>query len=373
VENHHVTDINVLVVDDLRQNLIAVEALIARPGIRVLQAVSGEEALEMLLANDVALALVDVQMPGMDGFELAELIRGSQRTRTVPLIFLTAAARESENFFRGYDAGAVDFLYKPIDPQVLRSKVNVFVELYSQKKQLAAQLDELKQSLKLNELFTAVLGHDLRNPLASVANGAAVLLKTSTDPAVTSVASRIRLSTQRMANMVEQLLDVARFRAHGLELDLRSTDYRLLCETIASELQKDDRDPRVKIEVRGNMQGTVDVDRFSQVISNLVGNALQHGAPDAPVRLLVDGTDADRIVLHVANEGVIAQEHLPHIFDSFRAGAGDQSKHRGLGLGLYIVKTFVAAHGGEVMARSSPSDGTVIQLSMPRAMPRGYS
>jgi two-component system sensor histidine kinase/response regulator len=368
-----VTDINVLVVDDLRQNLVAVEALIARPGIRVLQAASGDEALELLLVNDVALALLDVQMPGMDGFELAALIRGSERTRSVPLIFLTAAARESEKSFRGYDAGAVDFLYKPIDPQVLRSKVNVFVELYSQKMQLATQLEELKQSLKLNELFTAVLGHDLRNPLASIANGTAVLLKSSADPTIASIASRIRISTQRMSNMIEQLLDVARVRAHGLQLDLRATDYRLLCEAIASELQEEERDPRVVIKARGDMQGTVDVDRFSQVISNLVGNALQHGAPDAPVHLLVDGTDADRITLYVANQGVIAQEHLPHIFDSFRPGASDVSKHRGLGLGLYIVKTFVTAHGGEVMARSSPTDGTVIEVSMPRALPRGYS
>jgi signal transduction histidine kinase len=368
-----VSDINVLVVDDVRQNLTAIEALIARPGLRVLQASSGEEALELLLVNEVALALLDVHMPQMDGLELATLIRGSERTRSVPLIFLTAAAREPEQFFRGYDAGAVDFLYKPIDAQVLRSKVNIFVELFSQKKRLAEQLEELQQSLKLNEMFTAVLGHDLRNPLAAVANGAAVLLRASADPTVVSVATRIRASTRRMSNMVEQLLDVARLRSSGLTLDLQPTDYKSLCETIAGELQPDGGDARIVIETQGDVQGKVDVDRFSQVISNLVGNALQHGKPDSPVRLMVDGTAADRIVLRVFNQGEIPHERLPHIFDSFQRGRPEGGYSGGLGLGLYIVKTFVNAHGGEVSARSSHDTGTVIQLSMPRADTRGYS
>ncbi|RYE63578.1 MAG: response regulator, partial [Oxalobacteraceae bacterium] len=156
-------DIHILVVDDVEQNLVAIEALLTRPGVTVLKADSGVAALEILLVQEVALILLDVQMPNMNGFELAELVRGNPHTRHIPLIFVTAAINEPQRSFRGYQAGAVDFLHKPVEPDVLRSKVNVFVELFAQKKQLSAQLDELRQALHVNEMFTAVLGHDLRN------------------------------------------------------------------------------------------------------------------------------------------------------------------------------------------------------------------
>jgi CheY-like chemotaxis protein len=133
--------INFLLVDDLEENLLALEALLQREGLTCLKARSGEEALELLLVHDVALALLDVQMPGMDGFELAEFMRGAMRTRHVPIIFLTAADRDSHLALRGYAAGAVDYLTKPFDPWVLRAKVSVFVELWTMTQQLAAQSD----------------------------------------------------------------------------------------------------------------------------------------------------------------------------------------------------------------------------------------
>lgn len=363
-----VTDmINILAVDDVEQNLIAIEALLRSGNINVLKATSGTQALELLLTHEVALALLDVQMPGMDGFELATFIRGSERTRHVPLIFLTAGTREPEKYFRGYGAGAVDFLYKPLDPDVLKSKVEIFVELHQQKISIARQVEELRKALKLNEMFVAVLGHDLRNPLAAVQTGAAVLLKGSDDPRVRATADRIQISTSRMLKMVQQLLDVARIRADGLALELRKADYARLCQNIADELEGADDTPRTLIEAWGDVTGQVDVDRFSQVISNLIGNALQHGGKCAPVRLVIDGTDADRIKVSVSNEGVIAPDQIPCLFDSFSAGGASHRSRQGLGLGLYIVKQFVDAHGGDVIVQSSEASGTVFSLSMPRS------
>ena len=130
-------DVTLLLVDDLEENLVAMTALLRRPGLRLLKARSGEDALEILLVNEVALALVDVQMPGMDGFELAELMRGSERTKHVPIVFVTAGAHDRKRLFQGYDSGAVDFLYKPIEPHVLTNKVAVFVELFRQKQAIA--------------------------------------------------------------------------------------------------------------------------------------------------------------------------------------------------------------------------------------------
>lgn len=133
--------VTILAVDDIPENLAALDALLTREGLRMLRASSGEEALELLLVHDVALALLDVQMPGMDGFELAELMRGTERTRGVPIIFLTAVATDESRRFRGFEAGAVDYLLKPVDPQIVRNKVDVFVELYAQRRELARQRD----------------------------------------------------------------------------------------------------------------------------------------------------------------------------------------------------------------------------------------
>jgi signal transduction histidine kinase len=360
-------NINILVVDDIAQNLVAIDALLARPGMTVLQAQSGVQALELLLAHEVALALIDVQMPGMNGFELAELIRGSERTRSVPLIFLTAATREGDPHFRGYEAGAVDFLYKPIDKDVLISKVHVFVELHTQKKVMARQLEELRQALALNEIFTAVLGHDLRNPLSAVLHGSELLLRGCDDPKVVSYAQRIRFSANRMARMVEQLLDVARIRSEGLALRRTRTDFGAACRAIVDEIADPAQRERVRLTVAGDPHGEIDVDRFSQVVSNLLGNALQHGDAAAPVTVHIDGAATDRIVLCVANRGAIPAAQLPNLFDAFRAGPRSRSSGSGLGLGLYIVKKFVDAHGGEVLVRSTPADGTAFDIVMPRA------
>ncbi|MBS7700087.1 MULTISPECIES: response regulator [unclassified Chelatococcus] len=157
-----------LLVDDLEENLLALEALIRRDDIRVLKALSGDQALELLLRHEVALALVDVQMPGLNGFELAELMRGNERTRRVPIIFVTAGT--SERRFRGYEAGAVDFIQKPIEPNILRSKVDVFFELYRQRQQLAQQKDELeaqayalKEAARHKDILLQEINHRIKN------------------------------------------------------------------------------------------------------------------------------------------------------------------------------------------------------------------
>src|SRR4029079_17264976 len=173
-----------LLVDDLDENLLALSALLRRDDVEVLQARSGTEALELLLIHEVALAFLDVQMPEMDGFELAELMRGSERTRHVPIIFVTAASHDQHRVFKGYENGAVDFLYKPLDPYILENKADVFFELYRQKQQLARELHDRTETLPLNEMFTAVLGHDLRNPLNAILTAAQLLEHRSEDESV---------------------------------------------------------------------------------------------------------------------------------------------------------------------------------------------
>src|SRR6201994_3116939 len=156
--------IKILLVDDTPENLTALEALLRQTNVEILRAASGAAALELLLVHEVSLALLDVQMPEMDGFELAELMRGAERTKHVPIIFVTAGTRDPSRVFKGYDTGAVDFLFKPIDPHILKSKVDVFIEL-------ARQRQQLSNALRLNEMFVGIVGHDLRNPLGAMIAG----------------------------------------------------------------------------------------------------------------------------------------------------------------------------------------------------------
>ncbi len=359
--------INILVVDDIPQNLVAIEALLSRPGLALLKAASGAEALELLLAHEVALALVDVQMPGMDGFELAELMRGSERTRAIPLIFLTAASRETSYSFRGYEAGAVDFMYKPIDAQALISKVDVFVEMYRQRQQLSHRLEELQRALHMNEMFMAVLGHDLRTPLSVVMNGAMLLPMMTDHPKVAVTAQRIGGSAKRMAQMVDQLLDLARIRSGDMQLKTARRDLAELCRAIADEFGAPDRPSRVLVEASGDAAAQVDAGIFSQVIANLVGNALQHGEPDHAVRVHVDGTAAHQLRLAVSNRGVIPAARLAGIFEPYQHRDDARKAGQGLGLGLYTASTFVHAHGGQLDIASDAALGTTIAtVTLPR-------
>jgi signal transduction histidine kinase len=345
------------------QNLAAIEAVLARPALELLNARSGDEALELLLVHEVALALIDVRMPGMDGFELAELMRGTERTRAIPIIFMTAASHDPLRTFRGYETGAVDFLHKPLDPVVLGSKVAVFVELYSQRRRIESQLGELQRALRLNETFAAVLGHDLRNPLNAISLGAEALLKASTDEKVRAVAERIRSSTRRMAKMIEQLLDVARIRAGGVSLAMRPGNVAEVCKTIGDELEGAHASRRIAVSARGDTAATFDADRLSQVFSNLVGNALQHSTPDSPVAVTIDGADPELVKVRICNDGTIPAERLKTLFEPFQS-TGSQA---GLGLGLYIARQFVQAHGGDVKANSQPGEPTTFEFSIRRS------
>jgi two-component system sensor histidine kinase/response regulator len=359
--------VNFLLVDDLEENLIALRALLERPGVCLLEAKSGFEALELLLVHDVALALVDVQMPEMDGFELAELMRGKEQTKNVPIIFVTAGSREPQRVFRGYDAGAVDFLFKPIDPFILRHKAEIFLQLYQQKRELERVSQQLAQELRLNETFVAAVSHDLRNPLGAIMMAAEILIGQPDPDRARRAAERVRSSGRRMTAMIEDLLDLARARlSGGIPIEPSQVDLEPRARKVVIEQQSLMPGRVIELSSEGNALGEFDGDRLEQVISNLLGNALRHGTKTVPVRVRVDGTHPDHVSLTVQNGGSIDATLLPRLFDPFRAGEQGHDRSSGLGLGLYIVNQIVRRHGGIVAVRSSDEDGVIFNVELPR-------
>jgi two-component system sensor histidine kinase/response regulator len=355
-----------LLVDDLEENLLALSALLRRDDVELLKAHSGSEALELLLVHDVALAFLDVQMPDMDGFELAELMRGSERTRQVPIIFVTAGSRDQHRVFKGYESGAVDFLYKPIEPNILRNKAEVFFQLYRQKRQIAQELHERTETLRLNEMFTAVLGHDLRNPLSAMLTSADLLLRRSDDPAVRKNAERMLSSGKRMSRMIEDMLDLARARlAGGIPLKREQADLGDLVSRVVQEHQAAVPERRIEVFKDGDLRGSWDPDRLSQVASNLLGNAIQHGDATTPIEVRLAGIHPERVTLSVANGGAIPEEQRSSLFDPFRGGQRQPGRNQGLGLGLYIVQQIAQAHGGTVSVDSG-ANRTVFTVQVPR-------
>jgi signal transduction histidine kinase len=351
--------IKFLLVDDLEENLVALEALLAREGVALLKARSGNEALDILLEHEIALALIDVQMPEMDGFQLAELMRGVERTRHVPIIFVTAGIGETQHVFKGYDAGAVDFLFKPIDSGILKHKTETFY-------QLARQRQVLAETLRLNEELMAIVGHDLRNPLDVILMTAELLRSEEHSPDTRKCGERLHRSGHRMRKIIDEVLDMTRARlGGGIPIAPRPADLLQIARSVIAETEAAHPERRVELHAEGDYHGQWDPARLEQVLSNLLGNAVRHGAADSPVRVQLKATGTC-VALSVHNAGHIPAALLPRIFEPFQTSRESRMRAGGLGLGLYIVDQIVRAHGGRVEVHSAPGEGTTFQVHLPR-------
>lgn len=388
------TPVHFLLVDDLEENLLALEALLRRPELVLLRARTGFEALELLLQHEVALALVDVQMPGMDGFELAELMRGTDRTRRVPIIFLTAGTSDSQRRFRGYEAGAVDFLQKPIEPDILRSKTDVFFELYRQRQEVARQRDDLKlatdqitqllqesqrQSAALREAdqrkdeFLAMLAHELRNPLAPIRTAVDLIRFLPVEnQELHSACEIVSRQVFHMVRLIDDLLDVARIARGKIELQFEHCDLAQLARRTAEDLRKTLESKGLHIDVEtGDQQLIVDGDsvRLAQIIGNLLHNSGKF-TPAGGTVTVRSGMNADQneAWVSVQDTGIGMQSELiSKLFEPFyQANQSLDRKLGGLGLGLALAKGMIELHSGSIVASSDgPGHGSMFTLRVP--------
>ena len=352
--------IHLLLVDDLEENLLALEALLKRDGVVCLKARSGDEALELLLVHDFALALVDVQMPGMDGFQLAEFMRGNATARHIPIIFVTAGSADQQRRFRGYEAGAVDFIQKPVETDILKSKANVFIELYRQRQEILSHRDELKAyaaalsaaDRRKND-FIAMLGHELRNPVMAFRAGLQLLERQTDAERSALIHARMEVQAHHLSRLIEDLLDVARIDQGKISLKRERVTVQSIIDSAVDT-------SRPKIDAGGHdltveMPGTPiwldgDFTRLSQVVSNLLTNAAKYTPSEGRIQVSANRVE-DRVRIDVADNGVGVPEAMQvRVFDLFTQSKGPDDRSREcLGIGLSLVREIVEMHEGAVV------------------------
>jgi signal transduction histidine kinase len=368
-----------LLVDDLEENLLSLEALLRRDGLVLLKARSGDEALELLLRYDVALALVDVQMPGLNGFELAELMRGNERTRRVPIMFVTAGSADSQRRFRGYEAGAVDFIHKPIEADILRSKADIFFDLYRQRQQIAIQRDELKahsdaleEADRRKDEFLATLAHELRNPLAPLRHGLDILRRSPDSVDAAEIREMMDRQLVHLVRLIDDLLDVSRISQGKIELRkerIQAADVlraalessRPLIDSARHSLTIDMAPEPIWLDA--------DLTRLAQVVGNLLNNAAKYTPEGGRIGLSLSADGADAVIAVSDNGLGIPADMQSQVFQLFAQVENHSDRARGgLGIGLALAKQLVAMHDGSVAAESAGSgQGSVFTVRIPYA------
>jgi signal transduction histidine kinase len=380
--------VNILLVDDEERNLDALEVILEDPGYLLLRANEADKALRLLLQHDVAAIVLDIKMPGVSGFELAQLIKGTKKFRQIPIVFLTAYMVDDQDIVAGYGAGAVDYLTKPVNPQVLRHKIAVFAELFRKTRALAELNDSLEERVQQRtaelerseaalrntnqekDAFLATLAHELRNPLAPLRTGLDILLHI---PNATPTASKVMAAMNRqldhMVRLIDDLLDLSRITRGVLELRKERAELAAIVqqaiETASPFLEK----RRQNVVVRWTGTAIVDADttRVCQIIGNLLHNASKYTPADGEIGIELECKDSTAIV-RVIDAGLgIPPEQLERVFDMFtRIDRKAAHVDGGLGIGLAISRRLAELHGGSLHAASAgEGHGATFTVSLP--------
>ena len=367
-----------LIVDDRRENLFALSTLLDEFGAEVHTAESGAAALELMNQHEYALAILDIQMPDIDGFRLAEMMRGNERTKNVPIIFITSASENTGFAFRGYESGAVDILYKPIDAAVLRSKVRVFIEMDEQRHALQSAKDAAEAANKLKSAFLANMSHEIRTPLGAMIGFAEML----EDPAVPAedkleYSRIIRKNGQLLLRLIDDVLDLSKVEAGQLQAEMLQFSPEGLANEVLDLLRRvaEKKGVALELDLAPNLPRLVvsDPTRVRQILMNIVGNAIKFTRQgEVRVTLGFDQTGAYPLLrLIVEDTGVgIEESVVARLFQSFvQADHSTTRRFGGTGLGLILSKRLAQGLGGDVrLTRSQIQKGSAFEITV-RAQP----
>ena len=392
--------VNILLVDDQPAKLLSYEAILGPLGENLVQASSGKEALEHLLRKDIAVVLVDVCMPDLDGFELAAIIRDHPRHQRTAIIFVSAIALTDIDRLRGFECGGVDYVSVPVEPEILRARVSVFADLYRKTRQLERLNQELEKRVEERTLeltnaagmladseaalkeadrrkdeFLAMLAHELRNPLAPIMNAVEILRhRPESEGDLRWTRDVIERQVVHLTRLVDDLLDVSRITRGKLEIRPEHVDLADIVRWAAEAIQGQLGPKRLQLEVAlptGQIPIFVDGVRLTQVVLNLLDNSCKFASPGGRIWLRGERDDHG-VTISIRDDGAgIPEEDLPHLFEMFHQSKRSAvPSHGGLGIGLALVRRLVEMHGGTVEARSpGPGMGSEFVVRLPLADP----
>jgi signal transduction histidine kinase len=378
-----------LLVDDQPANLLALEGVLAPLGHRLVRARSGDEALKYLMTDDFALILMDVSMPELDGFQTVALIKQRPATANVPVVFISALANELQLAEQGLRYGAVDYITKPFEPDVLRAKVSVLVALHVQGERLLKQRELLLRSQyelrrqqfereavehesAMKDQFLTMISHELRAPVSQIQGWVSLLRAGTLDPDDERDAlDIIDRNAEIQARLVDDLVDVSRMIHGKLRLDREPVPLPSLARQAVLAAQPEAARKGVRlgvvVETEEPLVLSGDGVRLLQVIGNLLGNAIRYTPSGGSVEVRL-GRRGGAARIEVADTGCgIDEGDLPFVFDRFwQADRSSSRPHHGLGLGLTIVRQLVELHGGAVVAHSDgPGRGSRFEIVLP--------
>jgi signal transduction histidine kinase len=407
--------VDILLVDDHAENLLALEAILEPLGQRLVRAQSGEDALRCLLDREFAVMLLDVQMPGMSGFETARMIKSRERTKFIPIIFLTAISKQEDYVFRGYSVGAVDYIFKPFEPEILRSKVHVFVELYRQKRHIAQQeqrlrdaerlelelthaqaqarqaqslaesaqeLKQLNEELHLRQVeleramharsrFYSSMSHELRTPINAVLGYSTLLLERIYGPLTEKQVEgieRTQKAARHLLELVNDVLDLSKIEAGKIELRLQLVEFPLLIDdlfvTVRPLADKHGSQLTLELTSKEPIRIVSDPRRLRQILLNLLSNAIKFGQ-GRPVNVVVNPTGEGGASISVTDHGDgISKEDQERIFDEF-VQLGKTQLQDGTGLGLPISQRLAELLRASLTVESVVGEGSTFRLELP--------
>ena len=371
----------ILIVDDKPENIFSLKTILEVHSFPTDTALSGEEALKKILRQPYALIILDVQMPGMDGFEVAEAISGYSKARDIPILFLSAANTDKKFITKGYSSGGIDYITKPIDPDILLLKVKTFYRLYEQNRELnhiqsslRTEIEfrkkveaELEEALKRKDEFISIASHELKTPLTTIKAYVQLLDRgIGPDEPTRMYVERALLQVQRLDNLIVDLLDLSKIESGKLKFNKKPFAFEsTLCNAVEM-IRQTYPEYRIVQEGSADVELFGDETRIEQVIINYLSNAVKY-SPDNKEVLIESGVQpGERVFVKVKDHGIgIRKEYQSNIFSKFYRVEDAANRFHGLGIGLYICAEIIRRHNGEYGVESEPGQGSTFYFSVP--------
>ena len=366
----------ILIVDDNPENIFSLKKVLELNNFNVDTAHSGEEALKKILKKTYVLIILDVQMPGMDGFEVAETLSGYSKTKDVPIIFLSAVNTDKRFITKGYASGGIDYVTKPVDADILLLKVKTFYRLYEQAAELTATQAILREEIEFRKAaeikkdeFISIASHELKTPLTSIKGYVQILqrsMKNHNEELSRNYLDRTQAQINKLSNLVSDLLDISKIESGKIEYNIKCFDFgQMVKNTIEIVEQTQECSITLKSFVE-NIRIYGDETRLEQVIINYLTNALKYSPDCNNVEVNFYLKPGGDIYLGIKDFGIGVPASLQQlVFDKFYRVEESSTRFQGLGIGLYISSEIIKRHGGSFGVLSEPGKGSEFYFTLP--------